>query len=140
MSDEFKGMADVEIVSLINRVEHELQRRRLASKETLRLEIEERLKAAGLDLGDLFTEVGGKIGKKRQVSDRAPVKPKYRDRSLRRNGLVGALVRLAGCSASCLSVAGCWRSSRNRANTKPEPNNSPACPPNLGRPESLLDF
>ncbi len=79
MSDEFKGLSELEIQALIGRAEHELQRRRLASKETLRLEIEEKLRATGLDLADLFPEAGGKVRKQRQVSDRKPVKPKYRD-------------------------------------------------------------
>ncbi len=79
MSDEFKGLSELEIQALIGRAEHELQRRRLASKETLRLEIEEKLRATGLDLADLFPEAGGKVLKQRQASDRKPVKPKYRD-------------------------------------------------------------
>ncbi len=96
MSDEFKGLSELEIQALIGRAEHELQRRRLASKETLRLEIEEKLKASGLDLDDLFPEAGGKARKRNGVGERRPVKPKYRDPALRRNGQGGAIVRLAG--------------------------------------------
>lgn len=79
MSSEFKDLSDVEIVALVGRAEHELKRRRLAAKETLRLEIEEKLKATGLDLGDLFPDVGGKVRKRKEDGDRKPVKPKYRD-------------------------------------------------------------
>jgi DNA-binding protein H-NS len=80
LSDEFKDLPDVEIVALIGRADHELKRRRLAAKEALKLEIEERLKATGLDLGDLFPEAGGKAGKRNGAGDRPPVKAKYRDR------------------------------------------------------------
>ncbi len=79
MTDEFRGLSDVEIVALVGRAEHELQRRRLASKEKLRFEIEEKLKASGLDLGDLFPEAGGKARKRNGAGERRPVKPKYRD-------------------------------------------------------------
>ena len=45
-------------------------------------EIEEKLRTAGLDLGDLFPEAGGKGRKARATSETGeprPVKAKYRD-------------------------------------------------------------
>lgn len=82
MSEEFAEKSDLELVALIGRAEHELQRRKLASKDKLKEEIEEKLRNAGLDLGDLFPEAGSKGRKPRATSDKAevrPVKAKYRD-------------------------------------------------------------
>ncbi len=82
MSDEFSNKSHLEIQALIGRAEHELQRRKLASKDKLKEEIEEKLRNAGLELGDLFPEAGGKGRKPRASSDKAevrPVKAKYRD-------------------------------------------------------------
>ena len=82
MSDEFADKSDLEIQALIGRAEHELHRRKLVSKEKLKEEIEEKLKANGLDLGDLFPEAGSKGRKARAISETGearPVKAKYRD-------------------------------------------------------------
>ncbi len=82
MSEEFANLSDVEIQALIRRAEHELQRRKLASKEKLKVEIEEKLRASGLELGDLFPGAGGKGRKVRAASEAdeaKPVKAKYRD-------------------------------------------------------------
>jgi DNA-binding protein H-NS len=82
MSEEFADKSDLELVALIGRAEHELQRRKLASKGKLKEEIEEKLRNAGLDLGDLFPEAGSKGRKPRASSETGearPVKAKYRD-------------------------------------------------------------
>jgi DNA-binding protein H-NS len=81
VSDEFANKSDVEIQALIGRAEHELQRRMLVSKEKLKEEIEEKLKANGLELGDLFPEAGGKARKAQgtETGEARPVIPKYRD-------------------------------------------------------------
>jgi DNA-binding protein H-NS len=82
VSDEFANKSDLEIQALIGRAEHELQQRKLVSKEKLKEEIEEKLRQAGLDLGDLFPETTGKGRKARAISETGtaqPVKAKYRD-------------------------------------------------------------
>jgi DNA-binding protein H-NS len=81
VSEEFANKSDLEIQALIGRAEHELQRRKLVSKEKLKEEIEEKLRNAGLDLGDLFPEAGGKARKARgsETGEASPVKAKYRD-------------------------------------------------------------
>jgi DNA-binding protein H-NS len=82
VSEEFANKSDLELLTLIKRVEQELERRKLASKETLKIEIEEKLLNAGLDLGDLFPEAAGKRRKSRPPSETGearPVKAKYRD-------------------------------------------------------------
>ena len=50
MSDEFANKSDLEIQALIGRAEHELQRRKLVSKEKLKEEIEEKLRKLVLSL------------------------------------------------------------------------------------------
>jgi DNA-binding protein H-NS len=82
VSEEFANLSGLEIQALIGRAEHELQRRKLASKEKLKTEIEEKLRASGLELDDLFPETGGKRRKARATSETGearPVKAKYRD-------------------------------------------------------------
>jgi DNA-binding protein H-NS len=82
VSEEFANLSDLEIQALIGRAEHELQRRKTASKDKLKEEIEERLRSAGLDLGDLFPEAGSKRRRARATSETGeatPVKAKYRD-------------------------------------------------------------
>jgi DNA-binding protein H-NS len=82
VSEEFANKSDLELQALIGRAEHELQRRKLVFKEKLKEEIEEKLKANGLELGDLFPEAGSKGRKARatsEVGEAQPVKAKYRD-------------------------------------------------------------
>jgi DNA-binding protein H-NS len=59
MSDEFGNLSDLEILSLIHRAQEELERRKESQREVLRSEIENRLKQAGLALGDIFPEFDG---------------------------------------------------------------------------------
>jgi DNA-binding protein H-NS len=80
--EEFADKSDLELEALIGRAEHELQRRKLASKEKLKAEIEEELRASGLELRDLFPEAGSKGRKARAISETGeaqPVKAKFRD-------------------------------------------------------------
>lgn len=82
MSEEFANKSHFEIQALIGRAEHELQRRKLVSKEKLKIEIEEKLRASGLEVGDLFPGAGGKRRKSRsafEAGEAKPVKVKYRD-------------------------------------------------------------
>jgi DNA-binding protein H-NS len=82
MNDEFANKSDLELQALIGRAEHELKLRKLLFKEKLKEEIEAKLQNAGLDLGDLFPEAGGKGRKARAISETGeatPVKAKYRD-------------------------------------------------------------
>lgn len=80
MSDEFAQLSDLEIASLIHRATEELARRRRAYKETLRADIEQKLKNAGLDLADLFPELEGSAAEAK-AEDRAPrvIAPKYKN-------------------------------------------------------------
>ncbi len=82
MSEEFANLSDLELLSFVKRAEEELERRKRASKDKLKEEIEEKLRNAGLDLGDLFPGAGGKGRKARATSETdeaKPVKAKYRD-------------------------------------------------------------
>jgi DNA-binding protein H-NS len=63
MSDEFSNLSVPEIKALIERAEQEIERRKKAGRESLRLEIEAKLVDAGLDLGDLFPEATKTIRK-----------------------------------------------------------------------------
>ena len=54
MSDEFANLSDLDLLSLIKRVERRLERRKRAAKDKLKEEIEERPRNAGIDLGDLY--------------------------------------------------------------------------------------
>lgn len=79
---EFSNLNDLELRSLIKRAEDELEQRKAHARERLKEEIQEKLKATGLDLGDLFPEVSGKARKGNgaaEGSEKPPVKPKYRD-------------------------------------------------------------
>lgn len=67
MTGEFANLSDLEILSLIHRAQEELTRRKESQKETLRAEIEQKLKTAGLDLADIFPKAGS-----RRESDSAP--------------------------------------------------------------------
>lgn len=80
MSDEFAQLSDLELLSLIKRAEQELENRKSSSKDKLKQEIEERLKSAGLDIGELFPEAAVKRKRKSsEPSEGKPVKAKYRD-------------------------------------------------------------
>ncbi len=79
---EFSNLNDLELLSLIKRAEHELEQRKAQARERLKEEIQEKLKATGLELGDLFPGMGGKARKGNgasEDSEKKPVKPKYRD-------------------------------------------------------------
>jgi DNA-binding protein H-NS len=82
LSDEFANLSEPDLRSLIKRAEEELERRKNASREKLKEEIHEKLRASGMDLSDLFPETGGKKRRGKAASDDAEVKevkPKYRD-------------------------------------------------------------
>jgi DNA-binding protein H-NS len=72
MSGEFANLSDLELVALVHRANEELARRRDAQRETLRAEIQQKLKSAGLDLADLFPEVEGRAEKDGKASGGAP--------------------------------------------------------------------
>jgi DNA-binding protein H-NS len=78
VSDEFQSLSDLEILSLIERAKNELSRRKEAGKEELCAEIEAKLKAAGLDLGDLFESTRG-AGKSKDTDSKNTVAPKFRN-------------------------------------------------------------
>jgi DNA-binding protein H-NS len=79
VSDEFSKLSDLELLSLIKRAEQELEHRKSASKDKLKQEIEERLRNAGLDIGELFPEARRKQRKSSGSGDGKPVQAKYRD-------------------------------------------------------------
>ena len=56
MSDEFAYLSDLKLLSLIKRVEGELEHRKKVSKDKVKEEIEGRIRKAGLKLGELFPE------------------------------------------------------------------------------------
>jgi len=59
MSDEFAYLSDLKLLSLIKRVEGELEHRKKVSKDKVKEEIEGRIRKAGLKLGELFPEAAG---------------------------------------------------------------------------------
>ncbi len=82
MIDEFANLSQLELLSLIKRAEEELEHRKNDSKEKLKEEIQEKLRASGIDLSDPFPEAGAKKRKAKTASNDAEVqvvKPKYRD-------------------------------------------------------------
>ena len=82
MSDEFANLSQLELLSLIKRAEEALEHRKHAAKDKLKEEIQEKLRASGMDLSDLFPETGGKKRKAKtpsQDDEVKEVKPKYRD-------------------------------------------------------------
>jgi DNA-binding protein H-NS len=82
VSDEFANLSELELLSFIGRAEEELKRRKRASKDKIKEEIEARLQAAGINLSDLFPEAGGAKRKRKAASDGGEareVKPKFRD-------------------------------------------------------------
>ena len=80
MADEFANLSVPEIQALIERAHAEIARRKEAGKETLKAEIAEKLRMAGLDFADLFPETGKgkKSGVKTEGAKRV-VAPKYKD-------------------------------------------------------------
>jgi DNA-binding protein H-NS len=80
VSDEFSHLSELELLSLIGRAQQELELRKSTSKDKLKQEIEDRLKHAGLELGELFPEVTGKRRvRTADPSEGKPVLAKYRD-------------------------------------------------------------
>ncbi len=81
MNDEFEGLSDLEIISLIHRANEELARRKATHRENLRADIEQKLRDAGLGLVDLFPEVEGKPVKEKKSAERPAktVAAKYRN-------------------------------------------------------------
>jgi DNA-binding protein H-NS len=82
MSDEFAPLSDLEILSLIERANAEVVRRKEASKEQLRAEIEEKLKSAGLDLDDLFVserKITRGSDKSKEKDVQSSVVPKFKN-------------------------------------------------------------
>lgn len=80
MSEEFIKLSVPEIQALIERAHAEIDRRKEAGKETLKAEIAEKLRNAGLDFSDLFPELG-KVGKMKAKAGslKREVLPKYKD-------------------------------------------------------------
>ncbi|MGJ0506026.1 MAG: H-NS family nucleoid-associated regulatory protein [Methylocystis sp.] len=79
---EFQNLSDSEIAALIKRAEEELVRRKAAARDRLKEEIEEKLRASGLGLGDLFPEIGvapRKADGESEGAEKKAVKPKYFD-------------------------------------------------------------
>jgi DNA-binding protein H-NS len=84
MSDEFANLSDLEIMSLVHRANEELVHRKERHKETLKADIEQKLAKAGLDLSDLFPELGERsesAAGESKSTDRAtrPVPAKYKN-------------------------------------------------------------
>jgi DNA-binding protein H-NS len=69
MGGEFANLSELELLSLIRRAQEELERRKEAAKLRLRDRIEEELKKAGLNLGDVFPEIGAESS---QAEEGAP--------------------------------------------------------------------
>jgi DNA-binding protein H-NS len=82
MNSEFSNLSIPEILSLIDRAEREIERRKQAGKEQLRSEIEAKLLSAGLDLAELFPESAKaprKAAKPKPGDGATVAPPKYKD-------------------------------------------------------------
>lgn len=80
MADEFANLSIPEIQALIERAHAVIAHRKEAGKETLKAEIAEKLRSAGLDFADLFPEaVGAKKGAAKSEGTKRAVAPKYKD-------------------------------------------------------------
>lgn len=79
MDFTFENMSVPELQDLIVRVQEEIKRRKVSSKDNLRREIEEKLKHSGLDLADLFPGAAKKTKKAMQDGESKPAAIKYRD-------------------------------------------------------------
>jgi DNA-binding protein H-NS len=82
VSDEFLKLSDLEVLSLLERANTELLRRKEVGKERLRAEIEEKLKSAGLDLADLFESerrITRGASKSKENDGLKAVAPKYKN-------------------------------------------------------------
>jgi hypothetical protein len=62
VSDEFANLSEPELLSLIETSERELELRKSATKDKFKQEIEDRLKSAGRNVGELSPDVTGKRG------------------------------------------------------------------------------
>lgn len=78
---EFEKLSNSEILSLMKRAEEELERRKTYARDRLKEEIQEKLRASGLDLSDLFPEIGKtqKASGSTEAGEKRVVKPKFRD-------------------------------------------------------------
>jgi len=82
VNEEFKNLSNHEMIALIKRAEDELDRRKSSGKKELKNEIESKLKAAGLELADIFPDAGIKRSRStapKESSDTKPVPVKYKD-------------------------------------------------------------
>lgn len=83
VSEEFAGLSNLELLSLIERTRQEIEKRQNQGREKLKEEIQAKLAHSGLDISDLFPDVSGKgrrkSSKDSEKSDSAPIPAKYRD-------------------------------------------------------------
>jgi DNA-binding protein H-NS len=83
MTGEFAKLTDLELLALIHRAQQEIQNRKEAGREQLRVDIEDKLKSLGFDLDDIFPEAAKKPRKKtiaRSVEDeRKSPRAKYKN-------------------------------------------------------------
>ncbi len=83
MTVEFAKLSDLELFSLVDRAQQEIQHRKAAGRDQLRLEINEKLKSLGFGLDEVFPEVAKKPRKEaiaRSVEDeRKSPRPKYKN-------------------------------------------------------------
>lgn len=79
MSDEFAGLSDAEVLSLIHRAQKELDGRQKRHKQKIKEEIEQKLRSVGLDIVDLFPEVDSKPSRQAREADRTPIAAKYKN-------------------------------------------------------------
>ncbi|MEK4035722.1 H-NS histone family protein [Methylocystis sp. IM3] len=80
MSDEFANLTVPEIQALIDRASAEIERRKEAGRATLKAEIAEKLRDAGLAFADLFPEIGkGEKAKSKSDAPKRAVAPKFKN-------------------------------------------------------------
>lgn len=80
MSDEFANLTVPEIQALIDRASAEIERRKEAGRATLKAEIAEKLRDAGLAFADLFPEIGkGEKANSKSDAPKRAVAPKFKN-------------------------------------------------------------
>ena len=79
MDFDIDKMTVPELTALIERAHEEIKHRKVAAKDKLKQEIEEKLKHSGLDLADLFPGAGKKGKQSKQDGENKPAPVKYRD-------------------------------------------------------------
>ena len=79
MSLDLETLTVPELTALMERAKQEIQHRKVTAKDTLKQEIEDKLKDSGLDLADIFPGAGRRNKRSKKNHESAPTPVKYLD-------------------------------------------------------------